>query len=338
MAKLKDKILNALKRDDELETTLEFLSKSQENLLKNYLNPAINDKDRDNILQNYSNLQNIGQSLYRFDTLKSENYLADAQEEKENIENVVLKGGVSYNRYIWHSENGENTCDVCRALDGQVFDYYDEVPARPHPNCRCHVEVVNEKEEEQDKNQLPQEELCDCWMFFDNIDSVIQEAYHLQYLINNDINDISRLKKEYIKDSDNKYIKSLINDLIGMEDPMDALFQTLGIFVTNYIELRNADTHGADKYFHAKANCEAAQRGIVAETIAKVISDLREYSDNYRNIHEKKMSIEESLKDIAEDQKANEFGRTMGRKYPEVPAYELLKILIPRGFPERYKF
>ena len=40
--------------------------------------------------------------------------------------------------YVWHSENSENTCDVCTELDGQEFDFYDEVPERPHPNCKCY--------------------------------------------------------------------------------------------------------------------------------------------------------------------------------------------------------
>ncbi len=31
--------------------------------------------------------------------------------KKEDIENVVLKGGVSYYKYVWHSENGEHTCE-----------------------------------------------------------------------------------------------------------------------------------------------------------------------------------------------------------------------------------
>lgn len=60
--------------------------------------------------------------------------------------------------------------------------------------------------------------------------------------------------------------------------------------------MRDADTHGADKYFHARANCEAAQRGIVGEMIAKAIDDLREFVDSYKNIHIKKYSIEKKFK------------------------------------------
>ena len=60
------------------------------------------------------------------------------------IETILLKGGISYNKYIWHSENSEDTCDVCKSLDGKEFDFYEEVPERPHPNCRCTVEIVED--------------------------------------------------------------------------------------------------------------------------------------------------------------------------------------------------
>ena len=47
------------------------------------------------------------------DLLKQLNSLGDnAQEEKENIETTVLKGGICYNKYVWHSENSENTRDI----------------------------------------------------------------------------------------------------------------------------------------------------------------------------------------------------------------------------------
>lgn len=91
------------------------------------------------------------------------------------------------------------------------------------------------------------------------------------------------------------------------------------------------------KYFHAKANCEAAQRGIVGEMIAKAIGDLREFVDSYKNIHIKKYTIEESFKDIQEDLEANQEGRDLGCQYPTENPYELLKHRIPKGFLDRYK-
>lgn len=97
-------ILQSLKNSKELGSTLNTLSKSQENLLKNYSNPVINNKDKGKLLKSYTDLQDIGKSVYRYNTLQEHNYSKDAQDEKENIETKVLKGGVSYNKYIWHSE------------------------------------------------------------------------------------------------------------------------------------------------------------------------------------------------------------------------------------------
>lgn len=144
MANLKQKILQSLKNSKQLEPTLNALSKSQKNLLKNYFNPVVNNKDKDKLLKSYTDLQDICKSVYRYNTLQEHNYSKDAQEEKGNIETKVLKGGVSYNKYVWHSENSENTCDICKSLDGQEFDYYDEIPERPHPNCKCTVEIVED--------------------------------------------------------------------------------------------------------------------------------------------------------------------------------------------------
>jgi len=110
-------------------------------------------------LKGYTDLQNIGKSLYRYNTLQEHNYINDAQAGKEDLENVVLKGGISYCKYVWHAENSEHTCDKCKELDGQVFDFYDEVPERPHPNCKCTVEVVenldNKTEDNDNTNKIP---------------------------------------------------------------------------------------------------------------------------------------------------------------------------------------
>lgn len=167
MAKLKEKILQALKNSSQLEITLDDVSKSQENLLKNHSNPVFNQKNKNKILKKIIDLQNIAKSLHRYNKLNENNYVQDAQEEKENIETTVLKGGISYNKYIWHSENSENTCDLCKSLDGTEFDFYDEVPQRPHPNCKCTVEIEEETssngdsetatEENDDKNKIPSE-------------------------------------------------------------------------------------------------------------------------------------------------------------------------------------
>jgi RHS repeat-associated protein len=52
-----------------------------------------------------------------------------------------------------------------------------------------------------------------------------------------------------------------------------------GAFTRNYQDMRTANTIGADKYFHCKANCQASRLGPAGEQTAAGISDLREWSD-----------------------------------------------------------
>ena len=80
MANLKNKILQALRSEMNMEETFDSLSISQENLLKNNSNPVFSNKDKNKILKQYTNLQNLGKSLYRYNALKENDY--DAEEEK----------------------------------------------------------------------------------------------------------------------------------------------------------------------------------------------------------------------------------------------------------------
>lgn len=57
--------------------------------------------------------------------------------------------------------------------------------------------------------------------------------------------------------------------------------QAWGDFRRNYSDMRAANTINADKYFHCKANCEATRRGPSGEAAACLISDTREWTDQY---------------------------------------------------------
>lgn len=275
MANLKQKVLHALKHENQLEIALDDLSKSQENLLNNYSNLAIKQKDKNKILKKFTDLQNIRNLLHRYNKLNENNYTQDALDEKDNIENIILKGGISYNKYVWHSENSENTCDICKSLEGQEFDFYDEVPQRPHPNCKCYVEIV----EYDDKNSIPEtnenEEPCDTIYeieaLISNIEGGIQESESLVDEVETEVqdleNDILRvqnliqdtdttleiLSEEYGKhlsecennvDADYAYMyakkaewQTLLHDILGILNPIGTFLDTLKIFISNYVEL-----------------------------------------------------------------------------------------------------
>jgi hypothetical protein len=99
----------------------------------------------------------------------------------------------------------------------------------------------------------------------------------------------------------------------------------VGDFAKNYVELRQANTKGADKYFHCMANCESAQRGPGGALAADLISSTREGIDYYTN-QLKGLSEAESTADCLADMRANEAGRQAGidgtRCYPACRPYE----------------
>lgn len=81
-----------------------------------------------------------------------------------------------------------------------------------------------------------------------------------------------------------------------------------GDFLSNYQDMRDVNTIDADKYFHCKANCQAAQRGPAGSDTACTISDTREWVD--QNIKGDPLSASQA------DQAANKYGRDQGELNP----------------------
>jgi len=330
MANLKEKILQSLRNTKQVETTLNTIAKSQENLLKNYSNPVFNQKDRGKLLKSYIDLQDVGKSLYRYNTLQEHNYLNDAEEEKENIENKVLKGYVSNTYYVWHSENGENTCDECREHDGQVFEMGEEVPERPHPNCRCYVEIVEYDNENSSPEPSENEEPCDC---LDDLPTqfanLVDEAKRLQNNIKNMIKELF----SKIKTRAGKLYEDTCQKILDEAATWD---NAAGDFARNYNDMVSADTINADKYFHSKANCQATQRGGAGEVLAEAISLLRELEGGTRKVLFEGADLIEQIEDANRDMEANKYGREQGKMNPNEACEILIDILRPNGLPDKY--
>lgn len=351
MANLKEKILQSLKSTKQVETTLNTIAESQENLLKNYSNPVFNKKDKNKILRSYSDLQNIDKSLYRYGALMDNNYLADAQAEKGNIESKVLKGGVSYNKYVWHSENGEHTCDVCSELDGQEFDYYDEVPERPHPNCKCYVEIIEEDNGNPSNQNNEEEEPCDCivrllyWQEECNnvnleIENLMQEAEDTKLLLEEFI--------EYLLNYSNDNIIEYINELYNLiQDVVTEVYgmilqviQTIQIFYKNWNELITVSkevghyVNYSAEYYHTKANCEAAQLGDVGEKVATILGYAREGGDIIKDVLVKHQTLEQAFKNSIHDLEVNEEGRRLGKENPNADPRDI--IIQPKDLPKKH--
>ncbi|XP_024414638.1 serum amyloid A protein isoform X1 [Desmodus rotundus] len=76
-----------------------------------------------------------------------------------------------------------------------------------------------------------------------------------------------------------------------------------------YSDMREANYIGADKYFHARGNYDAAQRGPGGEWAARMISNLREQSQRVTDFF-KYGDSGHGVEDSRQDQEANEWGRS----------------------------
>ena len=104
------------------------------------------------------------------------------------MSNLVLNGGVSNVKYIWHVESSQ-ACDACQSLDGTEYIYEGDIPDRPHPNCRCYIEIVKNIENNQNQDQEP----CDCW---EQIQSIMDETDELEGEANSLIDEMFFIQDE----------------------------------------------------------------------------------------------------------------------------------------------
>jgi len=96
-------------------------------------------------------------------------------------------------------------------------------------------------------------------------------------------------------------------------------------FIRNYSQMRNWKQ--SDKYFHCKANCEAARRGPTGATVACRLSDMREWLDQ---------NIKGDLPEDSEaDQYANRYGRGWGGN-TSLDCKIVCQPFRPTGLPDIY--
>ncbi len=98
--------------------------------------------------------------------------------------------------------------------------------------------------------------------------------------------------------------------------------------LSNYVQMRAANTIGADKYFHCKANCDAVRQGPGSSGMAKFVSDLRELYGRLKG---------DPPSDEQADREANRLGREQGIMQPEKPCEEICEVQRPRGLQDEYQ-
>ena len=92
----------------------------------------------------------------------------------------------------------------------------------------------------------------------------------------------------------------------------------------------------SDKYYHAKANCEATQRGGAGEVLAEAISLLRKIEEGTRKVLFEGTDLIEQIEDANRDMEANKYDREQGKMNPNEACEILIDILRPNGLPDKY--
>ena len=102
----------------------------------------------------------------------------------------------------------------------------------------------------------------------------------------------------------------------------------------NYMNMREADTPGADKYFHALANCQSAQQGHPIN--AKILSAGREVVDTLIKYPLKGVPMDVSVPDAIDDWKVDMYGLNQGLQYPNNDCRVLINKYRPDGLNSKY--
>lgn len=97
----------------------------------------------------------------------------------------------------------------------------------------------------------------------------------------------------------------------------------MGDFMRNMKDLQAVKQN--DKYYHAKANCEASQRGKDGEAMAYILSYFREISEGLNQVLNKGKSIQEVYEDSLKDIEANKKGIECAKENPDGDCGEILK-------------
>lgn len=119
-------------------------------------------------------------------------------------------------KYIWISETGKNTCTECKNLDRKIFTG-DNIPLRPHPNCKCEVVEYDENK----INSLPPRQDGVEWYGRSKRISKVGVSYYSKKYNSPDANELFKIGlgeeneiKDYLKNT-TKYEK--ISDLKNPE-------------------------------------------------------------------------------------------------------------------------
>ena len=157
--------------------------------------------------------------------------------------------------WIWKSEKGKNTCEKCKSLDGKIFYSEDEIPEKPHPNCKCEVvKVVSEEKYEK----------CDCKELLNKtqnaVENIIAETKTYLGTIQ-EINTDCEINKESLRDLLNKayvikdeYENELAKHLKACANNKDEEYKEITQKIIDFEKLKKENETNSAKIYELNKN------------------------------------------------------------------------------------
>lgn len=179
--------------------------------------------------------------------------------------------------WIWKSEKGKNTCEKCKSLDGKIFYSEDEIPEKPHPNCKCEVvKVVAEEKYEK----------CDCKELLNKIQNAVENiiAETKTYLGTiQEINTDCEINKESLQDLLNKayvikdeYENELAKHLKTCANNKDEEYKEITQKIIDFEKLKKENETNSAKIYELNKNFQNFDKETRVHLVD--IQQLKEYS------------------------------------------------------------
>lgn len=261
-------------------------------------------------------MNEIEHSLYRYNQLSKAGLKNEAKTESikannlinnfnSNEKGTVLKGGISNTRYIWVAEDG--ACDDCMNLDGTEYESPDDAPIPLHPNCKCSIEEISD--EEFDETEEDDGEPCDV---ADQVDEMFCEVDAEETELESENNEAESLIETINEILVQPICQGLTNAANAVVDAFVEAKQAYDIFVEKKAEMEQY--RGYDKYYHAKANCEATELGTIGELTAHILSAGKEAKDIFKKTIVQGKDVVDVWNDSLNDIGADVYGIEQGHR------------------------
>lgn len=94
----------------------------------------------------------------------------------------ILKGYITNDRFVWKAN--KDACKKCTSMDNKMFVNKNDIPQKPHPNCKCRINKIQftDKKNDTDYHEILRQAAI---YVYHGKDAEIPEGYSLEESVRN---------------------------------------------------------------------------------------------------------------------------------------------------------